>query len=170
MDKIWLKEGLDLRMVIFKCLSTGRDRGKYVSYVLFFFLEFSSVCTCCKGPGAGTLWSQPYHFPFVGKDVQTLSCQNEIRSGTSLVVQWLRFQASTAGGIGYIPRQGSSTCRTVWPKKGKSSQFKNSCWFYIVTQWVALINACMTISFIRWKSLYQARFLIRQQEPTISLD
>ncbi|XP_012636126.2 phosphatidylinositol 4-phosphate 3-kinase C2 domain-containing subunit alpha isoform X2 [Microcebus murinus] len=27
MDKIWLKEGLDLRMVIFKCLSTGRDRG-----------------------------------------------------------------------------------------------------------------------------------------------
>uniref|UniRef100_A0A8C5LJE9 Phosphatidylinositol-4-phosphate 3-kinase catalytic subunit type 2 alpha n=1 Tax=Jaculus jaculus TaxID=51337 RepID=A0A8C5LJE9_JACJA len=27
MDKIWLKEGLDLRMVIFKCLSTGRDRA-----------------------------------------------------------------------------------------------------------------------------------------------
>ncbi|XP_023593337.1 phosphatidylinositol 4-phosphate 3-kinase C2 domain-containing subunit alpha isoform X2 [Trichechus manatus latirostris] len=27
MDKIWLKEGLDMRMVIFKCLSTGRDRG-----------------------------------------------------------------------------------------------------------------------------------------------
>uniref|UniRef100_A0A8D0CEN7 Phosphatidylinositol 4-phosphate 3-kinase C2 domain-containing subunit alpha n=1 Tax=Salvator merianae TaxID=96440 RepID=A0A8D0CEN7_SALMN len=27
MDKIWLQEGLDLRMVIFKCLSTGRDRG-----------------------------------------------------------------------------------------------------------------------------------------------
>ncbi|XP_021119514.1 phosphatidylinositol 4-phosphate 3-kinase C2 domain-containing subunit alpha isoform X2 [Heterocephalus glaber] len=27
MDKIWLKEGLDLRMVIFRCLSTGRDRG-----------------------------------------------------------------------------------------------------------------------------------------------
>ncbi|KAG8524267.1 Phosphatidylinositol 4-phosphate 3-kinase C2 domain-containing subunit alpha [Galemys pyrenaicus] len=27
MDKIWLKEGLDLRMVIFKCLSTGKDRG-----------------------------------------------------------------------------------------------------------------------------------------------
>ncbi|CAM5149778.1 unnamed protein product [Natator depressus] len=27
MDKIWLQEGLDLRMVIFKCLSTGKDRG-----------------------------------------------------------------------------------------------------------------------------------------------
>ncbi|XP_053153244.1 phosphatidylinositol 4-phosphate 3-kinase C2 domain-containing subunit alpha isoform X2 [Hemicordylus capensis] len=27
MDKIWLQEGLDLRMVLFKCLSTGKDRG-----------------------------------------------------------------------------------------------------------------------------------------------
>ncbi|KAE8606011.1 hypothetical protein XENTR_v10010566 [Xenopus tropicalis] len=27
MDKLWLQEGLDLRMVLFKCLSTGRDRG-----------------------------------------------------------------------------------------------------------------------------------------------
>ncbi|KAM4721293.1 phosphatidylinositol 4-phosphate 3-kinase C2 domain-containing subunit alpha [Rhinophrynus dorsalis] len=27
MDKLWLQEGLDLRMVIFKCLSTGKDRG-----------------------------------------------------------------------------------------------------------------------------------------------
>ncbi|KAM8939064.1 phosphatidylinositol 4-phosphate 3-kinase C2 domain-containing subunit alpha isoform 2-T2 [Pelodytes ibericus] len=27
MDRLWLQEGLDLRMVIFKCLSTGKDRG-----------------------------------------------------------------------------------------------------------------------------------------------
>ncbi|XP_053305716.1 phosphatidylinositol 4-phosphate 3-kinase C2 domain-containing subunit alpha [Spea bombifrons] len=27
MDKLWLQEGLDLRMVLFKCLSTGKDRG-----------------------------------------------------------------------------------------------------------------------------------------------
>ncbi|KAG8534655.1 hypothetical protein GDO81_018916, partial [Engystomops pustulosus] len=27
MDKLWLQEGLDMRMVIFKCLSTGTDRG-----------------------------------------------------------------------------------------------------------------------------------------------
>ncbi|XP_073515143.1 phosphatidylinositol 4-phosphate 3-kinase C2 domain-containing subunit alpha isoform X2 [Phyllobates terribilis] len=27
MDKLWLQDGLDMRMVIFKCLSTGTDRG-----------------------------------------------------------------------------------------------------------------------------------------------
>lgn len=27
MDKLWLQEGLDMRMVVFKCLSTGKDRG-----------------------------------------------------------------------------------------------------------------------------------------------
>lgn len=28
MNKIWIQEGLDMRMVIFKCFSTGRGRGK----------------------------------------------------------------------------------------------------------------------------------------------
>ncbi|KAF3855542.1 hypothetical protein F7725_016265 [Dissostichus mawsoni] len=27
MNKIWIQEGLDMRMVIFKCFSTGRGRG-----------------------------------------------------------------------------------------------------------------------------------------------
>ncbi|KAG9463955.1 hypothetical protein GDO78_020733, partial [Eleutherodactylus coqui] len=27
MDKLWLQDGLDMRMVLFKCLSTGTDRG-----------------------------------------------------------------------------------------------------------------------------------------------
>lgn len=28
MNKIWIQEGLDMKMVIFKCFSTGRGRGK----------------------------------------------------------------------------------------------------------------------------------------------
>lgn len=27
MDRIWLQEGLDLRIVNFKCISTGKDKG-----------------------------------------------------------------------------------------------------------------------------------------------
>jgi hypothetical protein len=42
MDKIWLKEGLDLRMVIFRCLSTGRDRGRCFSWVL---ISLSHECS-----------------------------------------------------------------------------------------------------------------------------
>lgn len=33
MNKIWIQEGLDMRMVLFRCCSTGRGRGLY-----FFFL------------------------------------------------------------------------------------------------------------------------------------
>lgn len=32
---------------------------------------------------------------------------HEVREGTSLVVQWLGFQASTAGGLGSMPGQGT---------------------------------------------------------------
>jgi hypothetical protein len=28
MNKIWVQEGLDMRMVIFRCFSTGRGRGQ----------------------------------------------------------------------------------------------------------------------------------------------
>lgn len=28
MSKIWVQEGLDMRMVIFRCFSTGRGRGQ----------------------------------------------------------------------------------------------------------------------------------------------
>lgn len=31
MNKIWVQEGLDMRMVIFRCFSTGRGRGIGVS-------------------------------------------------------------------------------------------------------------------------------------------
>ena len=36
---------------------------------------------------------------------------------TSLVVQWLRLRASTAGGMGLIPGWGSFACCAVWPNK-----------------------------------------------------
>ena len=35
------------------------------------------------------------------------------------MVQWLGLHASTAGGTGSIPVQGSSTCLILWPKKKK---------------------------------------------------
>ena len=35
------------------------------------------------------------------------------------MVQWLRPRASTAGGMGSIPGQGTSACCVVWPKKKK---------------------------------------------------
>ena len=39
-------------------------------------------------------------------------------SGTSLVVQWLRLHASTAGSAGSIPGQKTRTRHpTMWPKK-----------------------------------------------------
>ena len=34
--------------------------------------------------------------------------------GTSLAVQWLRFQASEAGGTGLIPGQGTENPHATW--------------------------------------------------------
>lgn len=43
MDRIWLQEGLDLRIVNFKCISTGKDKGTFCStfktYLTIFQLE-----------------------------------------------------------------------------------------------------------------------------------
>lgn len=33
MDRMWLQEGLDLRIVNFKCISTGKDKGKLNSQI-----------------------------------------------------------------------------------------------------------------------------------------
>ena len=46
---------------------------------------------------------------------------------TSLVVQWLRLHASSAGGMGLIPVRETSACHVVWQKK--SALFQPSALF-----------------------------------------
>ena len=41
------------------------------------------------------------------------------------MVQWLGLHASTAGGTGSIPVQGSCTCLTLWQKKKKGLYTKD---------------------------------------------
>ena len=41
----------------------------------------------------------------------------KIEDGTSLMIQWLRLWASTAGGMGSMPGWGSSKYYMVWPNK-----------------------------------------------------
>lgn len=35
MDKLWLKEGLDLKMVTFTCVPTGEKRGIAVIFIIY---------------------------------------------------------------------------------------------------------------------------------------
>lgn len=47
MDRIWLQEGLDLRIVNFKCISTGKDKGMFhftiKIYLAIFQLEYNII-------------------------------------------------------------------------------------------------------------------------------
>ena len=45
--------------------------------------------------------------------------------GTSLVIQWVRLYASTAGGMGLIPGWGTKIPHAVALPKGKNKQAKN---------------------------------------------
>ena len=48
--------------------------------------------------------------------------------GTSLTVQWLGHQASTAGGMGSIPGQETKILDDVWPSQKKIGKKKRLCW------------------------------------------
>ena len=67
-----------------------------------------------------TMWPQKKWKRTLGSEVQKWGCRR-----TSLVVQWLKLWASTAGGVSSIPGQGSSTCCDVVKKKKKK---KNCAW------------------------------------------
>ena len=43
---------------------------------------------------------------------------------TSLPVQWLRLYASIAGGVGFIPGQGTKILHTKWPNQKKKRREK----------------------------------------------
>lgn len=51
MNKIWVQEGLDMRMVIFRCFSTGRGRGSVASGGASVA---SGPGSRCSGAGDGT--------------------------------------------------------------------------------------------------------------------
>ena len=46
--------------------------------------------------------------------LKALCLVKKVNRGTSLVVQWLRLCASTAGGTGLIPGQETKTLHAVW--------------------------------------------------------
>ena len=54
--------------------------------------------------------------PTVSKDVTENDSKRSL-GGTSLAVQWLRFGASTAGGMGSIPGWGTKIPHAPQPKK-----------------------------------------------------
>ena len=50
----------------------------------------------------------------------------KIYIGTSLVAQWLRFCASTIGGVGLIPGQGTKIPHATWCGQKKKEKRKEN--------------------------------------------
>ena len=78
--------------------------------------------TFALSSGKKDFLSKPKAFVPSGSVSPSLSATvKQGRSGASLVVQWLRFSASSAGGMGSIPGQGTKILYPiVQPKKKKS--------------------------------------------------
>ena len=51
------------------------------------------------------------------KEQKTTLALKKYKSQTSLVGRWLRFRTTPAGGAGFIPGQGSSTCCVMLPRE-----------------------------------------------------
>ena len=70
---------------------------------------------------------------------------------TSLVVQWLRLRASTAGGLGSIPGQGTKTPHAACHRKKKITLWS---WKILVSTWKKSLagstetNVCLPCDFV----------------------
>ena len=56
---------------------------------------------------------------------QVSLCFQKAIWGTSLVIQWLRLHASSAGGASLIPGQGTKISHAVQPPSSQKRPFEN---------------------------------------------
>ena len=98
-------------------------------------------CTYCSPLMYLLQYSWPLNEGWGGVDIQ--HCQKSTHR-TSLVVQWLRLRASTAGGTGSIPHWGRFMGHAVWcnqkKKKEKKSTFKLWLALGLTTRVLGLLN------------------------------
>ena len=141
--------------------------------------RWSSNMPCCFLPQhLGAYFSLPACFDlqsplgsflyFIQFSVQySLFLDHFFRNGpwTSLVVQWLRFCASTARAVGLIPGGGSSACCPVKPKKKKDPLPFGA---YQVVQWLRLqaSNASGMVRELRFHSASPCHKNTRKQNTT----